>query len=715
MLTRFFLIISLFPFLVVAQVQIKERIELNKHTSIAYHDSSDVYQGMSFDKSNNFTLNSTNVDTTTFLTLPYKSYVQVEILGGFAAGSHILYLRSHGDIVIVDNPLGNIGYLWESSVFPSGTELDFGLWFNGNPSIPPQWEFGAIRSPTSSTSYKFSFNDADYDRDYDDVIIEVEIFRVCEDYEPFYIESNLPQEYTITATSHFGVSLWLSNCLGELHYLNSNETFSAEIVQGFEYAELYNPVTMEFGTMLSEIAPVDNIAEFGFSSSVLELEEEVNIKIKISSVVPNTADYYFNLKMIPSLLKVYFEPETIMPGDTATLNFLVMDEGGVEVSPPEDMVFLVSVVDYPPNGRLFDPITEQDDFNLFGVKGGIKFIANEFIEEDTIECIIFAEEDSGPGGIGKIIQSNDNPSNIHATDANQPPEFFYLPLSGIGKIKIIKEINNCEEFACTNMNEPKPPTFEVNTMTPTEYSIQYGKDWCKVNPPSGLFKPLFERSHTTQTIPFVKDFEIEPCFNTSTNSWQPEVSGGSIKLNSVLGVCTDNLEGEDKILIDDFNDLVNLASDGADLCEILEDFEMHYNYDNFERSELKYVILPVIQKHEEIHKERFENLIKNDLMNSEVKINDNIPKQSFSDLFTYYQYACEGNFHDFNYVKNKFHEHFNDVINKLIPQIKIHYDEQTADPTNEYETHKDKRIRKIINDFIDQLEDLPNYNCIDAE
>ncbi len=261
----------------------------------------------------------------------------------------------------------------------------------------------------------------------------------------------------------------------------------------------------------------------------------------------------------------------------------------------------------------------------------------------------------------------------------------------------------CGEGAepCTESETPK---LEVEAMTPAEYSQRYGFDWCKYNQPSGRFQPLFEGSHYSQTIPFLQDFEISPCYDASTKTWYPRVASGSIKFNAVKGVCWDVIEGADKILITSFDDLHNINIVNVTNCgKVQKDFLLQYTYSNYLLKDLKYFIIPVIELHENIHMEHFENFMNNEVMNEKINLNKNIPKMSFKDLFKYYEFECQGNYQDINYVKKKYKEHFNEVLKKFAIFLRKKYEKYKR--TNDYEniTHKDPRIQALIKKYLDEL------------
>lgn len=251
---------------------------------------------------------------------------------------------------------------------------------------------------------------------------------------------------------------------------------------------------------------------------------------------------------------------------------------------------------------------------------------------------------------------------------------------------------------------PELPILEVETITPADYAQIYGFDWCSVEPPSARFQPLFQMSHNSQTISFRQDFEISPCYDASTNTWYPIVSGGKIKFNSILGICWENLDGADKIPINSFDDLhnVNIVNE-VNYCDVKEDFYLHFDYSNFTRSDLIYFIIPVIELHENIHKEKFENLMNNEIMGIKRKFNENLPEMSFEDLFNFYAFECQDNFRDLNYVKQKYKDHFEEILDEFEIVLYEEYQKYKKNNDFENETHNDPRINSLINDYLDEL------------
>lgn len=222
----------------------------------------------------------------------------------------------------------------------------------------------------------------------------------------------------------------------------------------------------------------------------------------------------------------------------------------------------------------------------------------------------------------------------------------------------------------------------------------------------GFFFPLFNKPEWEIINELVDNYNLDVCYNSSTNQWQYSIDDGTIFFNTVLGVCEQNLEGFE--VIKSFNDLSRISGD--DVCKALEDFELHYDYYALGHESYNYVLYDILDLHESIHKERFINLI-NETMNSISKNNSfNIP-MPFKDLFTYIQLQCE-DYPNYSTAKNKWMNEFNKILKSFLDALKGKYKDQVNDTKNEYDTHTDRRIKDLIKQYIEVLKiQYPERNC----
>ncbi len=272
-------------------------------------------------------------------------------------------------------------------------------------------------------------------------------------------------------------------------------------------------------------------------------------------------------------------------------------------------------------------------------------------------------------------------------------------------------VEDCSDAPQCDVNSSfEPPQFIVKEITPADYSKL---DLCdKLSKTSGVvdiggfFFPLFNKPEWEIINELVDDYNLDVCYNSSTNQWQYSIDDGTIFLNTVLGVCEQNLEGFE--VIKSFNDLSRISGD--DVCKALEDFELHYDYYALGHESYNYVLYDILDLHESIHKERFISLFKQ-TMNSISEDNSFNIEIPFKDLFTYMQLRCEDN-PDYVTTKNKWKNLFNKILESFLKELERKYINQKNDPQNEYKTHNDNRIEYLIKQYIEVLKaQHPELNC----
>ncbi len=355
---------------------------------------------------------------TTKIILPYDAFVTVTVLGGEAAGRHILYLRSPENLTIIENPLYRVGYKWLSPKYSIGTELDFGLLLKNNYGEPPSPEEGAIRKTVGPNEYEFWYNDDSIDSDYNDVIINV---KFCDRIDKIVTLQTSPNSLTKIG---FGQTEWLHAFANikkycPLHNENfyiyeflSNETkYNLKLKRGINYGtlgylengndisqtgtELYN-LNHDYGSLYFVYQPYGD-------PPVQEDTIIINVSTTDSAIRPVDIKYLINAPKI----QVTFVPNSIGVGDTAIVLIKKKnDDGSLSDFPPEQL-FDFKLVDGINGGMIFIPELGYSIDQARRVRQGISFIANNRIDGNEINSLLVVNvsEDKKIWGTGIVSVS----------------------------------------------------------------------------------------------------------------------------------------------------------------------------------------------------------------------------------------------------------------------------------------------------------------------
>ena len=207
--------------------------------------------------------------------------------------------------------------------------------------------------------------------------------------EDFYIDWIYPMEKV-------DIPLEVS-CYDEISEIEGI-TFTAEVTEGSNFGGIINPATGRTTNKLTNIEHEDGSFEITFFSNGEKPAEDEDVTITVTASDPEIEPYDIEFYIHPSEFVIKFVPEELKQGDTATVNFYRNETDEGEYTPfPEGQLFNVEIFE----GGGYVKLSPNDDDelydNLTDVTQPVQLIANEDIDLDTVQVVLFAETNDNGG------------------------------------------------------------------------------------------------------------------------------------------------------------------------------------------------------------------------------------------------------------------------------------------------------------------------------
>lgn len=257
---------------------------------------------------------------------------------------------------------------------------------------------------------------------------------------------------------------------------------------------------------------------------------------------------------------------------------------------------------------------------------------------------------------------------------------------------------------CSSSSPPVAPSFTVNA---SYKNGDYGFNGCNDSRhPFGYFYPYILDKDAGNMF---EDFSLDVCFNTSTQKWQASVAGNNIKIRAILDLCVDNMNSNNRKVLESLNDVneTNIPKDRA--CEAFIDFFNH-GYYPFGGS---FVIKEFIEKHEQTHFDEFKNTSLPNSLNGIGANGGSFPK--YPDFINLFGPECseQNNYDD---IKSRAKNYFNEANIILRNTLLTHYKKSySIDNESNINTSSHQRIiiRKYQDKLIELYPEIKNSPCYD--
>jgi len=163
---------------------------------------------------------------------------------------------------------------------------------------------------------------------------------------------------------------------------------------------------------------------------------------------------------------------------------------------------------------------------------------------------------------------------------------------------VAPECNNAQNDYCDNFYSNIPTV--IDSIFAGNYSDE---GQCDNQNALAFFQPVYEDQQKKWNFP---QFNLDPCFNRETQTWEFSTNIPNIELNSMIDLCYDNISNHNFQVLNDTNDVKNIFSGDCDLA--LRSFEGHRKYP-YEIEEGGYVIKEVLLEHENNHRKVYESIM----------------------------------------------------------------------------------------------------------
>lgn len=354
--------------------------------------------------------------------------------------------------------------------------------------------------------------------------------------------------------------------------------FQIEVIEGSEYGELYDAENNYLGNNITLTYREIRNGLYFITEGGENPEEVGKVTIKISTTTedinPKTLTVEFYIKNNPNKppgIEIIFEKNVLTPGDSTAIILKERTINGELIDFSPYRFYNIEILQGSQYGELHSYEENRYGDYFFDISGFVSFIAEEEIEEDTVEVEIYVS--TGGGIAGELKPVNPKTKERSVTQNNI--------LEGRGKIIIVKRKDCSSAPQC-------------------EGEIKQHIDFVKIEENHCSDYPLADGITIFYINRFEEEFNLDACYNNLLDRWQ-------FKIITPLKYSSEVCYREGKIYLRDTSDLRSLPIDEICNAEIdIANFEMAQH--------VRYKIEEVIRKHEEIHIEQNINMFNQALL-----------------------------------------------------------------------------------------------------
>ncbi|MBI1936893.1 MAG: hypothetical protein HYS25_02095 [Ignavibacteriales bacterium] len=438
--------------------------------------------------------------------------------------------------------------------------------------------------------------------------------------------------------------------------LQDTTKYNLLITQGQTFGHIKHPVSGELVTEAVNLSHENGKLKFKFTAAEELLLSEAITKVTVTTNNPAISPYEFVITIHKEGMIVTFVPETIMPGDTASVILKKKNPDGTLSDFPEDQYFDAEIIVGAEYGTLY--VAQWGDLSdyFLNIPQGFKFIAEEGLGGQKVESTILVRTTAGIIW-GRVTPGKTNNQNSVQNTADEEQ------LWGEGTITIgeggdCSDAPQCEELTV-------PPTVSLNAVYKNG---DFGIDHCSSEKhPFGYFHPLIKDKEANITF---ENYLIDVCFNPDTKRWQASV--GSIAIKAIEDLCPDNIYLSDNIVIENLEQVKQKITTKEKAEEALKYFFYHTSYPGT----TKIILKEFIEKHEHTHMEDFAQNILPKSLNppaEEKYTYNNVQYSSYSDLIKSFGPECNDNYNNITQVKNYAQQFFYQANELLRIRLKKYY------------------------------------------
>ncbi|MBI1936570.1 MAG: hypothetical protein HYS25_00445 [Ignavibacteriales bacterium] len=177
--------------------------------------------------------------------------------------------------------------------------------------------------------------------------------------------------------------------------LQDTTKYNLLITQGESFGHIKHPVSGELVSEAVNLPHENGKLKFKFAAVEELLSSEEIVKITVTTTNPAISPYEFVITIHKEGMIVTFVPETIMPGDTASVILKKKNPDGTLSDFPEDQYFDAEIIGGAEYGTLYVPQWGDQSDYLLNIPQGFKFIAEEVISEPKVESTILVRTTAG--------------------------------------------------------------------------------------------------------------------------------------------------------------------------------------------------------------------------------------------------------------------------------------------------------------------------------
>ena len=251
------------------------------------------------------------------------------------------------------------------------------------------------------------------------------------------------------------------------------ETYNAEIIKGGEYGNLIDPVSGESVQSLTGIEQYTfgpgqpcGVAGLDYIADSISADAEDSIIIRISTSDPQIqpTDKLFLIR--PSPIFVTITPDTLAPGDTASIIIKKRNPDGTIEDFPPDQTFEIGIAEGC-LGNLF-ACDEEDCYlepHFYGIPNSVPvyFVADVSADSGTVKIRVGLIDDGGIISAG--IAAPDGPTGFKKIGKEKPKVAMKKNRSVEEKAAFIKDVKSKINNSALSVSEKQKMVEKLNTLT----------------------------------------------------------------------------------------------------------------------------------------------------------------------------------------------------------------------------------------------------------
>ncbi|MDQ7816385.1 MAG: hypothetical protein RDU14_05120 [Melioribacteraceae bacterium] len=197
--------------------------------------------------------------------------------------------------------------------------------------------------------------------------------------------------------------------------------YMIEITSGDSPGHLKHPATGVLGKSFSNLSHSNGVLTFDFIADGSITSDKDTTYVLVSTTNPDIWPYEFMVIVNDARLIVLFDPERIMPGDTASVVLKKKEPDGSIVDFEEDQRFDFKLIAGGDYGDIYIPQWEEITDESWYVEQGFKFIASTDITNLPVESVLLVNTSGGFAGSKLPMDENvkEEQTRINRIEAKQ--------------------------------------------------------------------------------------------------------------------------------------------------------------------------------------------------------------------------------------------------------------------------------------------------------